>query len=55
MKASLSNYEADTGTFYNALAEIELTYTNPFGAFGPATLVRTSRTFRLQIERDLGE
>jgi len=55
LAGSLSNYEADGGTFYNALAEIELTYTNPFGAFGPTDLVRTSRTFRIQVERDLGE
>ena len=54
LKSSLSDYEEDTGTFYTALAEIELTFTNPFGV-GPDTLVRTSRTFGIQIERDLGE
>ncbi|MDR3405602.1 MAG: hypothetical protein P4L99_24110 [Chthoniobacter sp.] len=56
LAASLSNYEQDSGTFYNALAEIELTFGNPtYGAFGPEFLVRTSRTFTIQIERDLGE
>lgn len=56
LAASLSNYEADTGTFYNALAEFELTFTNPgYFASTPATLRRTSKTFAIQIERDLGE
>jgi hypothetical protein len=55
LAASLTNYEADSGTYYDALAEIELTFPSPYGDFGPDTLVRTSKTFRLRIERDLGE
>ena len=55
LAASLSNYEADAGTLYNALAEIEITYPNPFFGATPATLRRTSKTFTIQIERDLGE
>ena len=54
LAAALSNYEEDAGTFFPALAEIELTFDNPFGV-GPGSLVRTSKTFRIQIDRDLGE
>jgi hypothetical protein len=53
LAASLTNYEADSGTFFTALAEIELTFVNPY-AVGPTNLVRTSKTFGIQIERDLG-
>ncbi|MEI9894240.1 MAG: hypothetical protein WDN28_10235 [Chthoniobacter sp.] len=57
LAASLSNYEADTGTFYDALAEIEFTHDNPYNGIpvGPDSLVRTTKTFRIRIERDLGE
>ena len=56
LAASLTNYETDAGTFYDALAEFELTFTNPgYFAGTPATLRRTSKTFRIRIERDLGE
>ncbi|HSI10713.1 MAG TPA: hypothetical protein VK961_01655 [Chthoniobacter sp.] len=56
IKAAFANYEADGGTLFASLAEIELTYPNPGYFEGtPADLVRTSRTFRIQTERDLGE
>jgi hypothetical protein len=55
LAASLSNYETDAGTSYDALAEFELTFSNPGYPVGPGSLVRTSKTFRIQIERDLGE
>lgn len=56
LKGAFGDYENDAGTFFGALAEIELTYPNP-GYFDttPASLVRTSPTFRIQTERDLGE
>ncbi|MDR3406390.1 MAG: hypothetical protein P4L99_28150 [Chthoniobacter sp.] len=53
--SSLSNYEADGGTFYDALAEFEFTFANPGYAIGPETFVRTSKTFRIRIERDLND
>jgi hypothetical protein len=52
---SLEDYEEDTGTSYNALAEFELTFPNPGYAIGGETFVRTSPTFLIQIARDLGE
>lgn len=55
LTSSLSNYEQDAGTYYDALAEFEITYASPYGTFGPDTLHRTSKTFRIRIERDLGE
>jgi hypothetical protein len=54
LAGALSNYESDGGTSFPALAEIELTFVNPY-AVGPTNLVRTSKTFRIQIDRDLGE
>jgi hypothetical protein len=54
LAGALSNYEADGGTFFPALAEIELTFVNTYGC-GPSPIVRTSKTFRIQIDRDLGE
>ncbi|EDY16673.1 hypothetical protein CfE428DRAFT_5786 [Chthoniobacter flavus Ellin428] len=55
LAGALSNYEDDKGTILNALVEIELTYPNPYFASTPATLRRTSKTFTIQIERDLGD
>lgn len=55
LAAALSNYEQDAGTFFPALAEFELTFPNPGYSIGPDTFVRTSPTFTIQIERDLGE
>lgn len=55
IKAAFTNYEADGGTFFAALAEIELTYPNPGYGIGGDTLTRTSPTFRIQTERDLGD
>jgi len=55
LQGALSDYEADAGTFFNALAEFELTFPNPYGTIGGETLVRSSKTFTIQIERDLGE
>jgi len=52
----LSNYEADTGTLFAALGEFERVESNigyPDATAGPATLRSTSRTFILNIERDL--
>lgn len=55
LAAALSNYVTINGTSFLALAEFEITYNNPFG-IGPApSIIRTSRTFQIQIERDLGE
>lgn len=56
LAGALSNYEADTGTFFYALAEIEYVQVNPqYGDVGPATLTRTSATFLVRIERDLAQ
>lgn len=55
IKAAFTNYEADGGTFFGALAEIQITYPNPYFGSDPASLVRTSKTFRIQTERDLSE
>lgn len=52
LAASLANYEADAGTRYEGLAEFELTYANPY-AIGPVSLVKSSLTFLLRIERDI--
>lgn len=49
---ALSNYESDQGTELLARAEIEWIETNAAGV-GPATLRRTSRTFFLQLVRDI--
>lgn len=54
LASALSNYERDGGTFFDALAELEITYANP-DAVGPLELVRTSRTFKIRIERDLAD
>lgn len=56
IKAAFTNYEEDGGTLFAALAEIQISFDNP-GYFGgdPAKLTRTSRTFRIQTERDLNE
>ncbi|MEI9897160.1 MAG: hypothetical protein WDN28_25680 [Chthoniobacter sp.] len=53
LASSLSNYENDQGTFYNALAEFEFTYHNT-ESVGPELITRTSKTFGVNIERDLG-
>jgi hypothetical protein len=55
LASTLANYLKDKGTFYGALAELEITFATPYGAFGPSTLRRTSKTFTIQIDRDLGE
>jgi len=55
LKSALSNYETDTGTLFSALAELEVTFPNPGYTVGPDHLRRTSQTFTVQIERDLGE
>lgn len=54
LAAALSNYEEDKGTFFYALAEIEYTQVNP-ESVGPATLVRSSATFIIRIERDIAD
>lgn len=54
LASSLSNYEADGGTFYVGLGEFEVTFTNP-ESIGPAELVRSSATFAVRVERDIAE
>jgi hypothetical protein len=56
IKVAFTNYEDDGGTQFAALAEIQISFDNP-GYFGgdPAKLTRTSKTFRIQTERDLSE
>lgn len=49
---ALSEAEADAGTAFWALAEIEWQLANPYG-IGPDTLIRTSLTFIVGLERDL--
>ena len=53
LKSALDNYESDDGTRFNALAELEFTFVNPEGV-GPTPITRTSKTFAINIERDLG-
>src|SRR5215210_7336697 len=48
LASSLGNYEADQGTFFDALAEIERVETNP-ETVGPVELRRSSQTFRVRI------
>lgn len=56
IKAAFTNYEADGGTLFAALAEIQINFDNPgYFAGTPAKLTRTSKTFRIQTERDLSE
>lgn len=50
--SALSGYEDDAGTVFFALAEIEYTQVNP-ETVGPATLVRSSATFAIRVERDI--
>ena len=52
LAGSLSNYEDDQGTFFEALAEIERIETNT-ETIGPVELRRSSQTFRVRIERNL--
>lgn len=52
LSAALSNYEADEGTFFYALAEIEYVQING-ESVGPGMLVRSSSTFCVRVERDI--
>jgi hypothetical protein len=52
LASSLSNYEEEGGTFFDALAELEWVQTNT-ETIGPVELRRSSATFRVRIERDL--
>lgn len=54
LASSLSNYEADAGTFYNGLGEFEVVFSNA-ESIGPTTLTRSSATFIARVERDLAE
>ncbi len=54
LAGALSNYEEDGGTVFFALAEIEYTQVNA-ESVGPETLVRTSATFKIRIERDIAD
>lgn len=54
--AALSNYEADGGTAFDGLAEIEWQEANPDHAdFGPENFRFTTRNFRTLIARDMAE
>lgn len=54
LKSALSDYEADEGTSFKALAEFEWVAPNSLGGVGaPATLRGTSRTFWVEVVRDL--
>jgi hypothetical protein len=50
--AALSNYEADTGTSFSALAGLKWTVPNPTGV-GPNPMQRASRLFNLEIVRNV--
>ena len=53
---ALSNYEADGGTTFDGLAEIEWQEANPDHAtFGPENFRFTTRDFKLTITRDMAE
>lgn len=52
LSTALADNEADAGTFFYALAEIQWEWTNPF-AVGSTPLRRSSRTFLIGVERDL--
>ena len=52
LDSALSDYEEDTGTQFNALAEFEWTENNPY-AVGPPLLRSSSRTFLVVMARDL--
>lgn len=54
LASALSNYEADYGTTFKALAEIERVE-NSLAMGTAATFRITSRTFKVEIERDLGQ
>ena len=56
LTAALSDYEAETGTYFYGLAELRAVMTNPFHAslgIGAETLRKTSSTFRIRIERPI--
>lgn len=52
LASEMSNYQADTGTYFYALAEIERVEVNPL-TVGPPSLRRTSQTFWIRIERNI--
>lgn len=52
LAGALSNYEADAGTLFVALAEIEWKRAITFDG-SSLTLVQASKTFRVRVERDL--
>jgi hypothetical protein len=52
INAALSNYEADQGTMFPALAEVEWTREVTFNS-APLVLRASSPTFRVALERDL--
>lgn len=54
---ALSNYEADQGTAFEALAEIEWQEENPefAGGFGPEFLRFTTRDFLITLARDMAQ
>lgn len=51
--AAIENYQADRGSRFTALADIEITQTVSIA--GVTSLVITSRTFGLQLARDLAD
>lgn len=54
LAGALSNYEADDGTMFSALAEIEWT-TEVTHLGSPLTLKGSTQTFLVRIERDIAE
>ena len=57
LAAALSNYEANAGTAFNAIAEIEWQEANPnnVGGFGPIYLRFTTQDFLLKIASDMAQ
>lgn len=53
LAGALGDQEADSGTYFYAIAELELRWLNPFLPLGPEMLIRSSRTFLVGIEREL--
>ena len=57
MKAAMSNYAADTGTYFSADCEVEWQEPNPHYTdttpFGPQYIRRSSQIFKLPIYRNV--
>ena len=54
MKAAISSYEQDKGTFFNAVCEVEWQESNSnYPTFGPQYIRRSSQLFNLPIYRNV--